>query len=67
VEKGENLIIPKKAAHWQRHEDELLYEHAFVAEYQVVGQNIRIAERFNNIQVFKLETGIVLQLVPYQD
>ena len=52
VAKGEKLILPKGAAHWQGHEDELLYEHAFVAKYQAEGQNIRIAERFNNTRVF---------------
>ena len=45
VEKGEKLILPKEAAHWQGHEDGLLYEYAYVAEHQG-GGNIRIAEHF---------------------
>ena len=34
VERGQKLIIPKGTAHWQGQEDGLLFEHAYVAEYQ---------------------------------
>jgi hypothetical protein len=55
VEKREKLILPKGAAHWQEHEDGLLYKYAYVAEHQG-GGNIKIAERFNNNRVIKQET-----------
>jgi hypothetical protein len=66
VEKGEKLILPKGATHWQGHEDGLLYEYAYVADHQG-GGNIRIAERFKDIRGFKLEMGMDLKLAPYQD
>ena len=66
VEKGGKLILPKGAAHWQGHEDGLLYEYAYVADHQG-GGNIRIAERFKDIRGFKLEMGMDLKLAPYQD
>jgi hypothetical protein len=66
VEKGEKLILPKGAAHWQGHEDGLLYEYAYVAEHRGGGQ-IRLAERFKDIRVFKLEIGMDLTLAPYPD
>ena len=66
VEKGEKLILPKGAAHWQGHDDGLLYEYAYVAEHRGGGQ-IRLAERFKDIRVFKLEIGMDLTLAPYPD
>ena len=66
VEKGDKLKLPKRAAHWQRHENGLLYEYAYVAEYQAGGQNIRIAERFKDIRGFKLETGMDYKSAPNQ-
>ena len=67
VEKGEKLILPKGAAHWQENENELLYEYGYVAEHQAGGHNIRIAERFKDIGGFKLEMGMDSTLAPYQD
>ena len=66
VEKGEKLVLPKEAAHWQGHEDGLLYEYAYVAEHRGGGK-IRLAERFKDIRVFKLEIGMDLTLAPYPD
>ena len=67
VEKGEKLIIPKGAAHWQGHEDGLLYEHGYVAEYQEGSYTIKLAERFKDIRDFKLEMGNCSALAPYQE
>ena len=67
MEKGEKLILPKGVAHWQGHEDGLLYEYAYVAEHQAGGQYIRIAEHFKDIRGFKLEMGMGFKLAPYQD
>jgi hypothetical protein len=41
VERDQKLIIPKGAAHWQGQEDGLLYEHAYVAEYQGGGDHYK--------------------------
>ena len=67
MEKGEKLILPKGAVHWQGHEDRLLYEYGYAAEHQEGGHTIRIAERFKDIRGFKLEMGMDSTLAPYQD
>ena len=67
VEKGEKLILPKRASHWKGHEDGLLYEHGYVAEYQEGGHTIKIAERFKDIRDYKLEMGMDSALTSYQD
>ena len=64
VKIGEKLLLPKGVAHWQGHENGLLYEYAYVADHQG-GGNIRIAERFKDIRVFKLEMGMDLKLAPF--
>ena len=58
MEKGEKLILPKEAAHWQVHEDGLLYEYGYVAEYLAGGYTIKLAERFKAIRDYKLEMGM---------
>ena len=62
VAKGEKLILPKRAAHWQGHEDGLLYEYAYVAEHQAGGPKLRIVERYKDIRDFKLQIGAVSRL-----
>jgi hypothetical protein len=67
VERGEKLILPKGAAHWQGSEEGLLYEYAYATEHKLGEGCVNLAERFESLRCFKRETGMVATLITYQD
>jgi hypothetical protein len=67
VERGERLTVPKGASHWQGHEEGLLYEFANWAHASCGRMDLNIAERFQAIRHYKMETGMGNMLLPYQE
>ena len=67
VERGEKLILPKGAAHWQGSEEGLLYEYAYATEHKTGGGCVNLAERYESLRCFKRETGMESTLIAYQD
>ena len=67
VERGEKLLLPKGAAHWQGHEEGLLYEYAYAMEPKKGGGVVSLAERYESFRCFRMETGMESTLIPYQD
>ena len=48
MERGEKLILPKGAAHWQGSEEGLLYEYAYATEHKSGGGGVNLAERYES-------------------
>ena len=67
VERGEKLILPKGAVHWQGSEEGLLYELAYETEHIKGGDCRNLAERYKHLGCFKMEMGMEPMLIPYQD
>ena len=67
MERGEKLILPKGAAHWQGNEEGLLYEYAYEMEPIKGGGCVSLAERYESFRFFRMETGMESTLIPYQD
>ena len=67
VERGEKLLLPKGAAHWQGHEEGLLHEYTYAVEPQKGGGVVSLAERYESFRCFRMETGMESTLIPYQD
>ena len=67
MERGEKLLLPKGAAHWQGHEEGLLYEYAYAMEPKKGGGVVSLAERYESFRCFRMETGMESTLIPYQD
>ena len=67
VGRGEKLLLPKGAAHWQGNEEGLLYEYAYATEYKKGAGCMNLAERYESFRYFKRETGMESRLISYQD
>jgi hypothetical protein len=67
VERGEKLILPKGAAHWQENEEGLLYEYAYEMKLIKGGGCVSLAEQYVSLRCFRMETGMELTLISYQD
>ena len=67
MERGEKLILPKGAAHWQGNEEGLLYEYAYATEYKKGAGCMNLAGRYEIFLCFKRETEMRSTIIPYQD
>jgi hypothetical protein len=63
VERGKNLILPKGAAHWQGHEEGLLYEYTYAMEPKKGGGVVSLAERYESFRCFRMETEMESMLI----
>ena len=55
VDRGEKLLLPKGAAHWQGSEERLIYEYAYATEHKKGGGCVNLAERYESFRGFKRE------------